>query len=302
MTVFSKWARSVFSKKRRTRVAPEQILNGKHYHQARPQLKTSDSARQVVDATWPLTSSGIGNIAPDDGYFLLSLLEQSNASKVLEIGVASGTSSLMILRMLEGMSPAASLVSVDLQSRYFHDPSKPVGFMVQAHYERPPAHWTLLTKVAAMTFADDAALRDENQHRRYDFVFIDAHHGHPWPTLDALCLLPFTLPGSWVAFHDVNLPLLGDYPWYGAVYVVREWPLDVVIGAEGQIPNIGAIRLSDAGEDDAARLIANLSLPWDCGIDSQFQERILAHLGPFVSPAQLQVVTDSFERNARLPS
>src|SRR5262245_35059156 len=168
MTVFSKWARSVFSKKPRARFAPGQVLSGKHYHEERPQLKTSDSARLIVDATWPLTSSGVGNIAPDDGYFLLSLLEQSNASRVLEIGVASGTSSLMILRMLEEMSPGARLVSVDLQSRYFHDTSKPVGFMVREHYERPPAHWTLLTQVAAMTFAQEAALRDESQHRRYD--------------------------------------------------------------------------------------------------------------------------------------
>src|SRR5262245_20833329 len=206
----------------------------------------------------------------------------------------------MILRMLEEMSPGANLVSVDLQSRYFHDKSKPVGFMVHEHYGRPPAHWMLLTQVAAMTFAQHAALGGEDQHRLYDFVFIDAHHGHPWPTLDALCILPFTRPGSWVAFHDVNLPLLGDYPWFGAVYVVRDWPLEVVIGAEGQIPNIGAIRLSDAGEADTARLIDNLSLPWDCGVQPQFRERILEHLGPCVSPAQLAAVSESFARNAHV--
>ena len=269
-----------------------------HYHEGRRQLPTSETARSVVGATASLTGTAVGHIAPADARFLLTLLETANPSHVLEIGVASGTSTLMLLRMLEKISPSTTLVSVDIASEYYADQSKPVGYFVTESYSTPPANWRLVTRVGAMDFAAHPDLQGSDQNRHYDFVFIDAHHGHPWPTLDALCVLPFSMPGSWIAFHDINLPLLGDWPYFGAVHMITDWPLDVLISEETPIPNTGAIRLSDAADNDAARLLAVLDRPWDCGLDLYHSTRIAAHLKTFLSAEQFEVVRTAFERNA----
>jgi predicted O-methyltransferase YrrM len=271
-----------------------------HHHAGRRVLPTSDRARSIAHELRTLVSTATGNVSPEDGCFLLSLIESINPSRLLEIGVASGSSSVMILKLLEAIGSESGFVSVDLQERYYPDVRKPVGYLVDEHYPSRPPAWTLLTRHQASTFASDPAAQGLARGRAFDFVFIDAHHGHPWPTLDALCLLPYIIPDSWIAFHDINLPLLGDYPWFGPVYVIEDWPLDVVISDQVPIPNVGAIRLSDAGADDADRLIEILDRPWDCGIHRYHRDKILTHLKSSLTPRQLQTVVATFADNKNL--
>jgi len=40
---------------------------------------------------------------------------------------------------------------------------------------------------------------------KFDFVFIDAHHSHPWATLDTMLVLPLVKTGAWIAWHDIAL-------------------------------------------------------------------------------------------------
>jgi predicted O-methyltransferase YrrM len=186
-----------------------------HHHFGRAALDVSDAAREVATEVTPFTRQATGNISTGDACFLLSLLERVGPTHVLELGVASGTSTLMMLRMMDAVLPGATLDSVDLATAYYDDRSKPVGYLVTEHYSRPPRTWRLATGVGAMNFARHPRLAGTALARHYDMTFIDAHHGHPWPTLDALCLLPYVVPQSWMAFHDINLPLLGDYPYHG---------------------------------------------------------------------------------------
>jgi predicted O-methyltransferase YrrM len=273
-----------------------------HHHVGRPTLDVSETARIVATTVTPLTRAATGNISTGDACFLLSLLEKVSPTHVLELGVASGTSTLMMLKMMDAIQSRATLDSVDLATAYYDDPSKPVGYLVAENYAALPGRWRLATGVGASSFSTHAEFAGTSMAGHYDLVFIDAHHGHPWPTLDALCLLPFVVPGSWLAFHDINLPLLGDYPYNGAVYVVRDWPGDVVISDDPPIPNIGAIRLSATAGDDAARLIPILSQPWDCGIHAFHAKKILTHLAGSLTSDQYASVSAAFERNARLPS
>ena len=265
-----------------------------HPHHGRPILPTAAAVRIVVDAVAPLTTSAVGNISGEDAGFLLSLLAQSQPSHILEIGVASGTSTLMMLRMLESMASPATLLSVDLAPAYYVDPSREVAFLVTENYHSPPANWRLLTEVGAMNFAQHPSVVGEDQRRRFDFIFIDAHHGHPWPTLDLLCLLPYATPGAWVALHDINLPVIAE-PSFGADYVLRDWPREPLISDEVPVPNIGAIRLSDAGEHDAQHLLRVLNRPWDCGIHPFNAQRIFAHLKTFLAPVALEQVRRAFD-------
>jgi hypothetical protein len=271
-----------------------------HHHVNRSTLKSSANARFVADDTWRFVETATGHLGLNDCYFLLTLIEETRPKHLLEIGVASGASSLMVLRMLEHLQLDSALVSIDVAETYFAEPSQPVGYVVTDEATSSKGRWTLLTSVQSSTFAHHPKLKSIDPRRRFDLLFIDANHSHPWPTLDLLCLLPFASPASWVAFHDINLPLLGDYRSFGAVYPVTDWPLDVMISDEPGCPNIGAIQLADAGAEDATRLIRMLDRPWDTRLDRRDREQILTHLATLLSDNDLVAVESAFNANAAL--
>jgi len=143
-------------------------------------------------------------------------------------------------------------------------------------------------------------MRDQDLAQRYDFVFIDAHHGHPWPAFDTLCLLPFVAPGTWVGLHDICLTLI-DEKWQvrGPQYLLQEWPLDAC-RSDDPISNIGAIRLSDAGPEDAERLLRILEIPWEYRPQPYWERMILNHVEPFLSAGQVARIKSAFERYSHL--
>jgi predicted O-methyltransferase YrrM len=142
---------------------------------------------------------GMGAVSRYDAKFLCDLIEESRPKKCFEVGVASGMSTTFILKALAKLTPMSQLVSVDISRQYYADRSKPVGYIVDAaipeigcKYELHFNHWS----ADAQKFAADG---------KFDFVFIDAHHSHPWATLDMILVLPFVNPGAWIVFHDIAL-------------------------------------------------------------------------------------------------
>lgn len=280
---------------------PQARAEVKHPHAHRRRLRPSSISAEIAKAVGPSTLSATGNISEADASSLLTLIEQARPANILEVGVASGTSTTMMLHLLERVLSESTLESVDLATSYYAEPDRAVAYLVHEHFAPPPARWHLTTGVGIASMAGHPDLLWADQRRRYDFVFIDAHHGHPWTTLDALCVLPFTVPGSWVALHDINLPLLGAYHDFGPSKLLEFWPLDAVIGHEHPVPNIGAIRLSDAGYFDASHLVSILEQPWDCGVHPVHVAYIYSHLKTFLDPTQLAAVRNAFDRNKDLP-
>lgn len=263
-------------------------------------LAPTRTAATVCDQNYPLVRDVTGYMPASDGLFLLSLIEQAAPRHILELGVASGTSTLMILRYLEATASLTTLTSVDVLEHYFDDRSRPVGFLVFDHFKPLPSQWRLLAPFAAADFVDAPALQGEAQAQRYDFLLIDAHHGHPWPTLDALCLLPFTAPGTWVALHDISLSMIDEkYNTRGPQFLIQQWSGDACI-CDDPLPNIGAIRLSDAGKNDAARLLDILERPWDCRPDIYWEDKIMRRLRLILDTDQLTRVASAFGRHAHL--
>jgi predicted O-methyltransferase YrrM len=262
-------------------------------------LRSTDSARALSGEAVTLSHGLTGCISVDDGRFLLSLVEQAGARHLLEIGVASGLSSFVMLKGLAEMGGASTLTSVDLLDYYYADPSRRVGFVVFDNFAVLPPDWTLIDRRSASDFASSPKLRAQELSRRYDFLFVDAHHGHPWPTLDVLCVLPFMAPGSWVALHDVSLCYLNEkWTERGPHNLLKRWPFDACIG-DGPVPNIGAIRLSDAGPEDADQLLTILEMPWDCGLTVEWEHTISHHLASFLSAAQMDQLGSTFDRQRR---
>jgi predicted O-methyltransferase YrrM len=175
-----------------------------------------------------------------DREFLLEMITTHAPECVVEIGVAAGVSSAVMLCALDTLPQTATgrvLYSCDIQSTCYFDASRATGEAVQAMYPHPRARWILDTNKDARRVSQALAPSS------VDLTFIDANHYHPWPLLDLLHLTKLAKRGSWVMLHDINLPVIApEFVASGAKWLFDEWPFEKVAGG-GTNRNIGAVKL-----------------------------------------------------------
>ena len=200
-----------------------------------------------------------GTITLEDATFFDAVLDRVRPSQVHEIGVASGTSSALILNTLAAQqNPAPTwLHSYDLFPKCYFDPSRAVGDATREMVPHLLSRWKLNTGVTALDVLPDANLRSR------PLYFIDANHIHPWPGLDLLALLPGLRPGDCLVLHDINLPekFAGQFMEFGAQNLFQDW-LGPRIEPDVHIPNIGAIFMPDDPTLVLPSLLRYFSRPW----------------------------------------
>lgn len=181
-----------------------------------------------------------GHITAAEAGFLADFVATCEPPSVVEIGVASGVSSAIILQALAVTERATKsavprLFSFDVAERCYFDNARHVG---EAVHEMVPDLSNLWSLSLGNVLDAERILRG----RDLALGFIDADHRHPWPTVDFLGLLPIFRPGAWVVLHDVRLSqTYGPGPMYdnhGAEYLFDAWPW-----TKRRQGNIGAVRL-----------------------------------------------------------
>ncbi len=239
---------------------------------------------------------GMGAVSRYDAKFLCELIEETRPSKCFEVGVASGMSTTFLLMALAKVSPESELISVDISQQYYADRTKEVGYVVDAAIPEKGCmyglhfhHWS----ADAEKFATDS---------KFDFVFIDAHHSHPWATLDTMLILPFVKTGTWIAVHDIALK---DIPRFASetgpfnVYEVFSSPKKKSL-FENQ--NIGAFQITKKHRDYEGQLLESLTQKWTVSgvIKQSFYDRIFETVERFYSAefaAQVRAMIEAHNKN-----
>lgn len=210
-----------------------------------------------------------GSISMLDAMFLFDVVRGLRPRKVIEVGVAGGASSAVLLMGLADArvplvdaSGEEALQSFELHPFCYFDRSKAVGCVARELVPELARGWKLhvrgTAREAGLMFAG----------RGVELAFIDADHRHPAPTADLLWLLPAMAPGAWVVLHDVDLPNVAaaherrtgekvDWHQRGAKELFEGWPWEKIRGGRGiglvggETPigaaNIGAIRIPEGG-------------------------------------------------------
>lgn len=202
----------------------------------------------------------LGKINQDDAAFLVEMIFLTSPKEVIEIGVASGCSSAVILSALNQIDKASKLSSFDIMHQCYFAPDRPVGAAVMEMVPNLSENWSLFCGEGAC----DAAQR--YRERGVQLAFIDADHRHPWPTLDALALLPALAGSAWIVLHDIVLPQISDFKVFGAQCLFNEWPGEKRRSVFGQ-GNIGAIRLPGEREVAEKWLRDILRIPWQADVE-----------------------------------
>lgn len=250
----------------------------------------------------------MGAIDGQDVAFIANLIEQNRPRNVAEIGCASGMSSC-ILASLMSSAGGGTLNSFDLLERYYVNPEKPVGYLLD---EAPPHPGVSVTIHPGKTCLDVA----EHIDGPIDLCFIDAAHKHPWPLIDTLGVLPLMKPGGIIIHHDLQMFRTTEGNSYanGPKMVLALAPPATRIYADDgsqqrgralmksrQIShNIFALRVPDTLRAFAANLCEGFYFGWDKQsyrlVPQEFADRFSVFLGENYKPYVAQAWAEGLRR------
>ena len=119
--------------------------------------------------------------------FLCGLIKEKRPKKVVEVGVAAGGTTCVLLKCVnEIMGGGVEVYSVDLNEKYWRDSTKKTGYMLD---ELPlylkKGHELFIGKYLPERLNEIAPERD------IDFLILDTVHMLPGELLDFLAALPY---------------------------------------------------------------------------------------------------------------
>jgi predicted O-methyltransferase YrrM len=216
--------------------------------------KSDPDALRRVAAIYNPPPWAQGCISIHDAAFLYDLVRGIRPRRAIEVGVASGGSTVLLLSALQdaGLAEQHALHSFDLHPFCYFDRSKPVGCLVNEQVPELTSAWKFHVRATARDAGSLFA------HEPVTFAFIDADHRHPATTADLLSLAPALAPGAWVALHDIDLPTVAlaherrtgeraAWSHRGPKELFEGWPWAKVrggtLGTETGGTNIGAIQM-----------------------------------------------------------
>jgi predicted O-methyltransferase YrrM len=216
----------------------------------------------------------VASISEYDAAFLCGAVRHLRPAKVLEVGVASGWGSCLVMATLRAAGVGRfDYYGVDIAERFFYDERYATGECVGQVLPELLPNYRLTTGCLVADMIDDIG-------GDIDFAFIDANHMHPWATLDLLAVLPSMRPGAFVALHDLSLCRKEDqlHKNRGPKYLFEGWE-DVKVHSV-QVPTmIGMIRIGQSPEPMLSVLEDTLYTPWEVPVETPCLERICTLAG-----------------------
>ncbi len=191
--------------------------------------------------------------------FLCGLLKQYNPQKVVEVGIASGATSAIILQSLSKLEGKHKLLSIDLSERFYRDHARQSGFLgveAEQFVSDNVEHVLLLGDIAC---SNSAVIND------IDFLILDTIHCLPGEALDFLTLLPFTKDGACVVLHDVKNGLASRvHEGYATSALLASVKGEKYINytANGNYPNIAAFIVSEETRKAVFDILLSLTVTW----------------------------------------
>lgn len=162
-------------------------LNNKKNFEYQKYERNFITQKMIDYAGWQLTINQV--------YFLNGLIRKIKPKNCLEIGVANGGSSILILNAIKDIKDSF-LISLDLNNQSYRNSSLKTGNRVESFFPELKNKWSLYTGFLPHIFLDQLNIK-------YDFVFIDSAHVAPGEILNLIEVLPFLNDNAVIAVHDI---------------------------------------------------------------------------------------------------
>lgn len=188
--------------------------------------------------------------------FLCGLIREKKPKKIVEVGVAAGGTTAVVLECLStlGMNETTEVHSVDVCELFYRGNGEKTGYLAE-EYKRQ-MHWQGNHHMYYGKYLPE--VMDEIG-EGVDFVILDTAHQLPGEILDFLTVFPCLKPHACVVLHDIALNHYDIHPESFATQVL----LDIVAADKCLIkdksrecgyPNIGAFTINE----DTAKYIADV--------------------------------------------
>ena len=218
----------------------------------------------------------------EDHGFLCGIIKTLKPRKIVEIGVAEGGTTSVVVNALCMCADRKSkriwrakrrLYSIDLNERFYLDTQHSTGYIYEKmkHY----IDFSSIDLEHQFLFGKTIAGQIEKIGKNIDMAIIDTTHRLPGEILDFLCILPYMKKGGIIVLHDVNLNYVKTFssdPYDVSIANVRMATKILLSMAKGnkyinftdnECMNIGAVEIDDTTLKYADDLFMMLTGTWD---------------------------------------
>lgn len=225
----------------------------------------------------------ISEMSESERQFLNALVLRSKPKKILEVGVAAGASSIVILNAVKNMD--SHIYAVDYSENYYRDESLKSGYFVE-HYPELKQKYSLYTGGLAGKYLEQIG-------GEIDFCLIDTMHSNPGEILDFIMVLPYLKEDAIVVFHDTNLHMADlkyncDWKFTNNILLSAVSGTKLVQGNYNEkeknltaLPNIAAVRLNKETRAHIFEIFNLLTIKWQYKIADEDEKVILDSLQRF---------------------
>lgn len=231
-----------------------------------------------------------------DMAFICGLIKEYRPKKILELGVAAGGTTAVVMNCCKNLNLDSEIYSVDLAQNYYRDTSKKTGYLAEITAELLPfSKFQLYRGDIYLAFAEQIG-------NDIDMVIIDTVHSLPGELLDFISCFPYMKEGTVVILHDILLNHLSVRKEQFATKVL----LDVVVGKKiiginedniGNYPNIGAFVVNEDTKKYITDVFSALTINWSYVPSKDQIDKYIDFIKKHYSNEQLLLFTSALEIN-----
>ena len=156
----------------------------------------------------------------DHAFFINGLIRKHKPKKCLEIGVAFGGSSVLILNAIKDFTDS-ELISIDLYT-YVSNQDKKIGYLVEEKFPELINKWKLFLGDMPHKFLSKLNMK-------FDFLFLDSAHVSPGEFFNLIEVLPFLNENAIIVLHDIMWHLLKTSEVTKKLYDVKIMPTQIYL-------------------------------------------------------------------------
>lgn len=194
--------------------------------------------------------------------FLCGLLKDKKPEKIVEVGVAHGGTTCVILECMKETGITSAIHSVDISEECYRAHGKKTGYAVDMVFDKLPDHITHFWHLgnALPCYLEEIG-------GEIDFLILDTVHSMPGEMLDFLAALPYLSSDAVVVLHDITLNQISDNEFGYATRIVydvatAEKIIADHVDSEEILPGIGAFQVTGDTVKYIEKCFSSLAITW----------------------------------------
>lgn len=200
-----------------------------------------------------------------DSAFLCGMLKTFRPKKILEVGIAGGATTAIILQTLEELGAPYEMHSIDASAKFYRDPSKPSGFLAMFAKEKIFGELRGTHAFHLGTYLPQVI---DGIGGDIDCVILDTVHSMPGEALDFLAVLPYLTDNAIVVLHDVAFNQIGkDVNAHATTVLFSAVTAEKFLNFQPdselfRYPNIAAFKVNEQTRDNIENVFLTMILRW----------------------------------------